>query len=206
MKKQSTKPYKMSFSTGGLFLNESLGVGRLHRDGETWIDTIARALEAGAISLPKAISQRRTLREIANRISLLKHDEFDLFVTDADRREQQALLWLATCRAYRFVAEFAVDVIRERFLSHQFDLPLESFDIFFDSKAEWDDGLAGLRQSTRLKLRQIMFRMMREAGVISEFGQIQAYWLSARLERLIAERNPADLMIYPGVSIDGALS
>jgi hypothetical protein len=206
MKKQSTQPYKMSFSTGGLFLNESLGVGRLHRDGETWIDTIARALEAGAISLPKAISQRRTLREIANRISLLKRDEFDLFVTDADRREQQALLWLATCRAYRFVAEFAVDVIRERFLSHQFDLPLESFDIFFDSKAEWDDGLAGLRQSTRLKLRQIMFRMMREAGVISEFGQIQAYWLSARLERLIAERNPADLMIYPGVSIDGALS
>ena len=32
--------YKMSFSTGGLFLNESLEVARLHEDGEAWEDTI----------------------------------------------------------------------------------------------------------------------------------------------------------------------
>jgi predicted exporter len=64
----------------------------------------------GANSLPKAASQRRTLREISNRISTLTQDELDFFIAEADRAEQQALLWLATCRAYRFVREFAVEV------------------------------------------------------------------------------------------------
>ena len=203
MKTGAPQSYKMSFSTGGLFLNESLEVARLHREDEAWRDTIARALGEGAASLPKAASQRRTLREIANRISVLTSDELDFFTTDADRNEQQALLWLATCRAYRFVREFAIEVVRERFLSYQLDLHLETFDTLLDAKAEWDEGLAGISRSTRLKLRQILFRIMREAGVISGEGRIQAYYLSTRLNRLIADNSPADLAIYPGVSVDG---
>jgi hypothetical protein len=196
----------MSFSTGGLFINESVEVGRLHRDGEAWPKTIARALEEGAISLPKAASQRRTLREISNRISTLTRDELDFFIAEADRAEQQALLWLATCRAYRFVREFAVEVIRERFLSYQLELNLESFDVLFEAKAEWDEDLAKISQSTRLKLRQILFRIMREAGVISSEGNIQTYYLPSRLKRLIAEENPEDLMIYPGISLNESFS
>tara|TARA_R110002110_G_scaffold85816_4_gene223694 strand:- start:28225 stop:28638 length:414 start_codon:yes stop_codon:yes gene_type:complete len=137
---------------------------------------------------------------------MLTLDELDFFTADADRTEQQALLWLSTCRAYRFVREFAVEIIRERFISYQLDLHLESFDIFFDAKAEWDEGLAGISLSTRLKLRQILFRMLREAGVISAGGQIQTYYLPNRLKSLIAEKNPADLLIYPGISIDGGPS
>ena len=33
----------MSFSTGGLFLNESLEVARLHEDGEAWEDCLTSA-------------------------------------------------------------------------------------------------------------------------------------------------------------------
>jgi hypothetical protein len=203
MKPGAPQSYKMSFSTGGLFLNESLEVARLHREDEDWRDTITRALGEGAASLPKAASRRRTLREIANRISTLTRDELDFFTTDADRLEQQALLWLSTCRAYRFVREFAIEVIRERYLSYQLDLPLEAFDTLLDAKAEWDEGLAAINLSTRLKLRQILFRIMREAGVISEEGKIQTYYLSTRLHHLIAENRPADLAIYPGVSVSG---
>jgi hypothetical protein len=39
--------YKMSFSTGGLFLNESIDVARLHGLGGSWDDTIVRALAEG---------------------------------------------------------------------------------------------------------------------------------------------------------------
>ena len=39
--------YKMSFVTGGLFLNESIEVARMHAHGETWEETIRRALEQG---------------------------------------------------------------------------------------------------------------------------------------------------------------
>jgi hypothetical protein len=196
--------YKMSFSTGGLFLNESLEVARLHVEGEPWKNTIHRAMDEGATSLPKSSSNRRSLREISNRLLTLTAEERSYFLEEADRSDQQALLWIATCRAYRFVREFAVEVVRERYLSYQLDLPLESFDILLAAKAEWDEGLAGLSRSTQLKLRQIMFRMMREAGIISEDRRIQTAILSTYLKNIIEEHNPGELAVFPSVPAEGA--
>jgi len=198
------QPYKMSFGTGGLLLNESVEVARLHVSGEPWEDTIGRAMAEGTTALPKAASNRRTLREISNRLLTLTDAERVFLIEQADRADRQALLWLATCRAYRFIREFAVEVIRERYLSYQYDLPLESFDILLEAKAEWDDGLASLTSSTRLKLRQVLFRIMREAGVISRTGQIQAALLSSQLKTMIEDRAPGDLAVFPGVPVDGA--
>lgn len=196
--------YKMSFSTGGLFMNESLEVARLHIEGEPWEQTILRAMDEGTTSLPKSASNRRTLREISNRLLTLSAAERVYFIEEADRSERQALLWVATCRAYRFIREFAVEVIRERYLSYQLTLPLESFDILFEAKAEWDEGPAGLSRSTQLKLRQIMFRMMREAGIISEDDRIQTAILSTRLKSIINEHNPGELAIFPSIPVEGA--
>lgn len=204
MVERSEQKYKMSFSTGGLFLNESLEVARLHVEGEPWENTIFRAMDEGATSLPKSASNRRSLREISNRLLTLTAEERSYFLEKADRTDQQALLWIATCRAYRFVREFAVEVVRERYLSYQLDLPLESFDILLEAKAEWDEGLAGLSRSTQLKLRQIMFRMMREAGIISEDRRIQTAILSTYLKNMIEEQNPGELAVFPSVPVEGA--
>jgi len=160
-------------------------------------------VEQSATSLPKTASNRRTLREISNRLRALTREERFFLLDEADRTDQQALLWLGTCRAYRFVREFAVEVIRERHLSYQMDLPLVSFDILFEAKAEWDEGLANLSSSTRQKLRQILFRMMREAGVLSNNNRIQLAILSPRLKAMIEEANPAELAIFPGILIGG---
>ena len=197
------QPYKMSFAVGGLLLNESIEVARMHAPSEAWDATLRRALEGGVTSLPKAASRRRTLREIVNRISSLSDEELGYLVQVADRQDQQALLWLATCRAYRFVREFATEVIHERFLSFQLDLPLESFDVLFAAKAEWGEGLAGISPTTRAKLRQVLFRMMREANVISDDNKILSAYVSPRLKAIVAEKNPRDLVVFPGLSHDG---
>lgn len=199
MTNASQPAYRMSFSTGGLFLHESVEVARLHRDDEAWEDTAKRALDQGATALPKSASNRRSLREITNRLRVLTDTERRFLLEDADRTDQQALLWLAACRAYRFVGEFAVDVIRERYLSYQFELPLEAFDILFDGKAEWDEGLAKLSSQTRKKLRQVLFRMMREAEILSAQGRIQTTILSPRLKGLVEDHNPGELAYFPGI-------
>lgn len=197
------QPYKMSFAVGGLLLNESVEVAGMHAPSEAWDATLRRALEGGVTSLPKAASRRRTLREIVNRISTLSDEELGYLVQGADRQDQQALLWLATCRAYRFVRELATEVIHERFLSFQLDLPLESFDVLFAAKAEWDEGLARISPTTRAKLRQVLFRMMREANVISDDNRILAAYVSPRLKAILAEKSPRDLVVFPGLSRDG---
>jgi hypothetical protein len=193
------RSYKMSFSTGGLFVNESVEVARLHAGSRDWKETINKALLGGAMSLPKAASNRRTLREIANRLSSLTEDERQFLIEEADRPEQEALLWLATCRAYRFVEEFAIEVIQERFLTYRPDLPLAAFDRFFESKSEWEQELAKISPTTRRKLRQILFRILRESGLIDSHNQIRPSYLSSRLHALIARHNPNDLLIFPGL-------
>lgn len=195
--------YKMSFVTGGLFLNESIEVARMHDPGEAWDETIRRALEHGVSSLPKAASRRRTLREIVNRISTLGDEELSFLVEEADRQDQQALLWLATCRAYRFVREFAAEVIHERFLSFKLDLPLETFDVLFEAKAEWDESLNGISATTRAKLRQVLFRMMREANVITPEGRILAAYVSPKLRAMLERNCRGDLDLLPGLSLNG---
>lgn len=197
------QPYKMSFSTGGLFLNESIVVAGLHVPGEPWSTTLDRALSAGAASLPKAASQRRTLREICNRLAALTDEELDFLLLEADRSDQFAVLWLAACRAYRFVREFATEVLREQYLSFQLDLPLESFDILLAAKAEWNDGLAKISPSTQAKLRQVLFRMMREANILTAENRILSAYVSPRLKALIADRDRQDLLIFPGLASAG---
>jgi hypothetical protein len=190
--------YRMSFSVGGLMLNESLAIARAYRVGERWADARERLLAQGASSLPKLASQTRALREVYDRIGHLSDAERRYLSAEADRAEQQAMMWLAICRTYRFVHEFSVEVINERYQSWRLDLGLEVFDRFLAEKAECDPSLAELSSSTCAKLRQVLFRILRESGLRSDEGRIQPIWLSGRMKRLIEESNPADLRVFPG--------
>lgn len=190
--------YRMSFGVGGLMLNESLVIAQAYRPGETWASARERLLAQGASSLPKLASQTRTLREVYDRIGHLSDAERDYLSAEADRTEQQAMVWLAVCRTYRFVHEFAVEVINERYRSWRLDLGHEVFDRFLAEKVECDPSLAELSPSTSAKLRQVLFRILREAGLRSVEGRIQPIWLSERMKRLIEESNPADLRVFPG--------
>lgn len=179
-------------------LNESLVIAQAYQPGESWASARKRLLAQGASSLPKLASQTRALREVYDRIGQLSDAEREYLSDDADRAEQQAILWLAICRTYRFVHEFAVEVINERYQSWRLDLGHEVFDRFLAEKAECDPSLAELASSTCAKLRQVLFRILRESGLRSVEGRIQPIWLSGRMKRLIEENNPADLRIFPG--------
>lgn len=179
-------------------LNESLVVAEAYRPGETWKCARKRLLAHGASSLPKLASQTRALREVYDRIGHLSDAERHYMLAEADRTEQQAMVWLAICRTYRFVREFAVEVINERYQSWRLDLGHEVFDRFLAEKAELDSSLAELSPSTSAKLRQILFRILRESGLLSVQGRIQPVWLSGRIKRLVAQSSPLDLRIFPG--------
>lgn len=164
--------YRMSFSVGGLMLNESLVIAEHFRPGESWVNARLRLLEEGASSFPKLASKTRAIREVYDRIATLTDEERNYLLHDADRMEQQAIIWLSICRTYRFIREFATDEISERYKSWRLTLDHAVFDRFFSQKAELDAKLDALSISTRLKLRQVLFRMLREAGVLSQTFQV----------------------------------
>ena len=191
--------YKMSFSTGGLLANESVEVAKLHEPGENWTETLERALSDRTMSLPKHVSNRRSLREITNRLRMLSGDDLD-FLIYSDRQDQVAILWVAVCRAYRFIREFQSEVIRERFLSGKADLPLETFDRFFEEVAEWHEEISKISEATRFKLRQILFRMLREADIITGTYEIQPPLLSIKFTDYLASHNKEEVGFFPAVT------
>lgn len=131
-------------------------------------------------------------------------EERTYLLEDSDRHEQQAVLWLAVCRTYRFIQEFAVEVVQDRYQSWRLYLGHETFDRFLAEKAEWDEHLAQLLPSTCAKLRQVLFRMMREGGILNEDNKIQAMWLSPRLTALVRDTDPMELRVFPGATTDGS--
>ena len=191
--------YKMSFSTGGLLANESIEVAKLHEPGENWTETLERALSARTMSLPKHASNRRRLREITNRLETLSGDELD-FLIYSHHQDQVAILWVAVCRAYRFIREFQSEVIRERFLSGKADLPLETFDRFFEEMAEWHEEISKISETTRLSLRKVLFRMLREADIITRTYEIQPPLLSIKFTDYLASHNKEEIGFFPVVT------
>ncbi|ALN72274.1 DUF1819 family protein [Aureimonas sp. AU20] len=197
MSKAKDNSYLMSFGTGGLYVNESVAVARLHRRGADWDVTAAFAREAGAFQVRKASSAQRSIREIVNRLRWLSDEELEVLV-EGERSERAALLWLAACRAYRFIGEFAVEVLNERFLSLRPDLTYDDFDTLLASKAEWSPKLASLSSTTQAKLRAVLFRLMREAEIVSPDDRILGSILSRRVLALIHAGNPDELRFFPG--------
>ena len=191
--------YKMSFSTGGLLANESVEVAKLHEPGENWTETLERALSARTMSLPKHASNRRRLREITNRLRMLSGDDLD-FLIYSNHQDQVAILWVAVCRAYRFIREFQSEVIRERFLSGKADLPLETFDRFFEEMAEWHEEISKISEATRLSLRKVLFRMLREADIITRTYEIQPPLLSIKFTDYLASHNKEEVGFFPVVT------
>jgi len=191
------QPYLMSFGTGGLFINESVAVAKLHRPNEAWDATAVTAMTEGAFPVRKASSARRSIREIVNRLECLTFAELEL-LQDGQRSEQAALLWLAACRAYRFIREFTVEVVCEKYLSLQIQLTYDDFDSFYHRKAEWSEKLANLSTSTQRKLRAVLFRIMREADIISEDDRILGAMLTTRFVESVNNHDPSELSYFPG--------
>lgn len=197
MQRQREQTYLMSFGTGGLYINESVAVARLHAVGSDWEATVTAAQEKGTFPVRKVSSARRSIREIVNRLKRLSSDELALLI-DGERSEQAALLWLAACRAYRFIAEFALEILGDRFYSLRTTLTYDDFDTFLSAKEEWSPKLAALSVSTRAKLRAVLFRLMREAELLSQDNRIQEAMLSPRVLTVIEAGNPDELRYFPG--------
>ena len=188
--------YCMSFTTGGLFHHESLNLAVLYLDIEDWNTVRQKVMAENLLQARTLNTSRRVCREIISRLKTLDAGELDLLVA-SNPREQGYLLWLAVCRRYGFIADFAVEVMRERFITLKTDLNYADFDAFFNRKSEWYAELDQLRSTTRNKLRQVLFKMLREADLLTANNMIKAALLSSGLVEVITHGNRRDVFFFP---------
>ncbi len=188
--------YALSFTSGALLARESVVAVPLYQETRDWAavrDLIGKdnLLQARTVS-----SGLRLAREVVQRLAVLTDDELDLLV-DASATERGHLMWAAACRRYAFIGEFAEEVVRERFLLLMPTLTYDEFDGFVRGKGLWHPEPEELKESTLKKLRAVVFRMLVEAGLLTDKGDIVPAVLSGRLVDAFDAREPSDLRFFP---------
>jgi len=194
--KDSKKQYNMSFTTGGLFYNESILVVEEYLILNDWNATKKSVIENNAIQSRTKSSVMRRVREICSRLQLLSISQLTL-IKNGSRSEQQYILWLAICKRFAFIHEFAVEIVREKFLRMDSLLTLEEYQGFFEAKARWHEKLDQLQKSTCERMRQVLFQILREAGIITDTHIIIPAILTSELVKAIIMDDPALLHIFP---------
>lgn len=188
--------YSMSFTTGGLFHRESVKLAALYLELGDW-DSVRDMVIAENLLQARTLSTlKRACREVVSRLRALSQGELE-FLVEGSHQEQAYLLWIAVCRRYKFIADFAVEVLRERYITLKSDLAHEDFDSFFNRKSEWHLELDEITQATRAKLRQVLFKMLREADLLTASNMIHAGMLSPGLLDLIHQGNCGDVLFFP---------
>jgi hypothetical protein len=135
-------------------------------------------------------------RETIQRLRVFDDSELEL-LAESSLTERCHLMWTAACRRYELIADFAEEVLRERFLLMTPTVGIEDFERFMTGKSLWHPELDELMSSTRAKLRQCLFRMLHEVGLRSEDGAIVPAVLSERVHEALAARRPSDIRFFP---------
>jgi hypothetical protein len=188
--------YRLSFLVGGLLAGPAAIAAPLYVEMGDWT-AVRAALDAGNLLHARTLATaQRTGREVVQRMSTLMPDEVAYLAT-APGTDRRHLMWVALARRYALVAEFADEVLRDRFLLGAGTLGPADFDRFWASKARWHDELTALRPSTRTKLRTNLFLAMREAGLLDTGGAIVSPLLSPRLTAFLGARSPSELRFFP---------
>lgn len=193
--------YILSFTNGGLFRVESVTLAALFLECNDWQLVRERVLSQNLLQARTAATAQRHCREILGRLRTLHPSELR-FLGRANGQEQGYLLWLAICRRYKFIADFAIGVIRERFISLNMNLNRADYDAFYDSSAQWHPELEKLSPATQGKLRQVLFRMMHEADLLSEDNAIKTAMLTQRFLAAVPKDRRQDILFLPVLETD----
>lgn len=108
--------YRMSFTTGGLFHRESVSVAARYLELGDWKAVRERVMADNLLQCRTVSTLTRVFREVVSRLMTCSREELEYLVR-ASRRDQGYLLWLAVCRRYGFIARFAVEELRERYIT-----------------------------------------------------------------------------------------
>ena len=188
--------YALSFTSGALLTKEAALVAPVYLHTHDWVSTRTQVKDANLIQSRVASSSTRVLRALIPRLQHLSEVELQI-VTDGTSTERGHLMWVAACRRYDLIGEFAEEVLRERFLTLTGTVSYAEYDSFYRAKAMWHDELGEVTDLSYKKLRQVLFTMMFEAGLLTKQGHIEPALLSSRVAKCLDQRSPSDIRFFP---------
>ena len=205
--------YRLSFTVGGLLVSQGHCIASLYLKDNSMIPAplsdsselgehinIIRkqAISDNVLAIRTAAANLRMVREVIKRLSALTLQELQhLASDDTPAPDRRVVMWVAMCRYYALVGEFANEVLRDYFFADIPTLTYEDYGRFVSGKSMWHPELETLSDSTAKKLRQNVFKALYEANLLNKSNNtIVSCLLSYGVTDILIKR-PASFGYFP---------
>ena len=165
-KQNTTDSYLLSFTAGGLLLEETDSLSSYLNDKK--IDLIKNEIVNNKYLKTNSESARmRIIHEIKTRYNAVGSDVFSLY-QDLDQNEKKIFIFYTCLKTYRLVFDFIFDVVIERWLSGNKSLNIDDSLYFLDKKSSDHIEVENLADSTVKKIGSVMIKMLKDVGMIDD--------------------------------------
>jgi len=189
--------FSFSFTGASALIAETLVIAEEYNRLKDWKAVEKSLLDNNSLNKVKQATFKREFSEIKKRLSLLTEDQLQV-MTQASLDDAKAMILLSLVKAYAFLKDFIVEVIRNKYLL--FDPILTEIDYikFFNSKCLGHTELNMLSETSSKKVKQRIFTLLEQIGIISQVknGIILKPVLSSRVLDVILEDDPALLTVF----------
>ena len=189
--------YRLSFGTGNAYINESSLILKKYLENKDWKETEKYNIENNILQTNSFSSAKRIFREISLRLKSLSNEEQEFFIT-SNYVDQSILIWISICRTYKFIGDFASMIISEKFSSYQIELDYNDFNYFYEQQKVLYEELNSLKDSTRKKLRQVIFKIMKDLNIISKSKEITPLLPSKEIKEISINTTNDMQLFLPG--------
>lgn len=145
----------------------------------------------------KGTTNKRMVSEFKKRIDNLTVNQQELLL-NSNFSNQKQLAFLSACKTYSLLRDFVIEVVREKYLIMDFNLSDTDYISFIRRKEINHDELANLTDQTQAKVKQVIFKILEQAGIIDNVRdkEIQLQLLQESTKKSIIEDNPEWLKVF----------
>lgn len=192
-----TSKYILSYTSASLLTHEAEIIANLYLESNDWISVRKSVVDGDALQKGTLKSRKNQFNELKKRLETLTPEQL-MFYENATSSDVKYLTLLSCFKLYQLIYDFASQIIRNKLLLFDFQILNSDYESFYDSKRVTYDNLNTISEATQKKLKQVMFKMFEQAGLIDSIitKQIQKPYLSEELIQLIAQDDPKYLSAF----------
>jgi hypothetical protein len=163
---KSNTTYAFSFTAASSLINETIVVAERFFQTNDWDETYQSILKENLLNKVKKETIRREFREIKKRLDLLTHPQLQLLIS-GNSDDAKTMIFLAIIKAYSFIHDFMIEVLRVKYLSGDTLLLETDYKNFVEAKMVHHPELNEISPTTIYKTKQVLFNILMQTGFLS---------------------------------------
>lgn len=183
--------YQLSMTAAALRYHEAKIVAEVFIEIGDWNLTQNQVLSENLLQKSTSVTAKREFGEIKNRLMTLTADQLRAFAA-ANLTELKYLAFLSCIKYYRLLNDFMTEVVRTKIQMFDYQILESDWANFIESKKQHIDKIGHSSESTLKKIRQVIFKMLADTGIIDDIKMkiIQPPLLSREFATLVCLDNP----------------